>query len=70
MNQSKRIGRKQLAKYKHAGHTVEIYFLGPDLLVYVDGSELSPFYSNLDGARKGALRYINEIEKEKCNAAN
>jgi hypothetical protein len=55
----KRVG--DVVNYR--GHEIEVRFLGPDLLCYVDGSELSPFYETLDNARKAGERHIDLMIK-------
>lgn len=58
--------RKLMDTSTYRGHKIEIRYLGPDLLCYVDGSELSPFYESVEDARKGGMRHIDHIENEKA----
>lgn len=53
---------------KHNGHLITIHHLGPDLLVRVDGVELSAFYTSTTAARAGGMRYADELDREKAKA--
>ena len=54
---------------QYKGHTIEAKFLGPDLLCYVDGAELGSFFVDAESARKGGMRYVDQVEKEKADKA-
>ena len=57
--------RKQVGTtLKYKGHEIVVRYLGPDLLVYVDGSELSPFYEHAEAARSAGMRHVDLIEEE------
>lgn len=61
--------RKLVTAYEEKGHQVNIRLMKPDLLVEVDGMELSPFYLNVTAAREGATREIERIENVKAHDA-
>ena len=62
------IERKQIGEtLKYRGHEIIAKFLGPDLLCYVDGRELSPFYENLNAVHKAGMQYVDQIEDEHGN---
>ena len=62
------VERKQIGDtLNYRGHEIVARFLGPDLLCYVDGSELAPFYADLNAAQKAGMRHVDLIEKEKVN---
>lgn len=60
------IDRKQIGDPVHyKEHLITVTHMGPDLLAYVDGSEISNFYMNREAALKAAREYIDQIEKQK-----
>jgi hypothetical protein len=60
------VERKQVGETLHyRGHEIVARFLGPDLLCYVDGSELSPFYEDTNAAQKAGMRHVDQIERER-----
>jgi hypothetical protein len=54
---------------QYKGHKIETRHMGPDLLCYVDGTEMPNFYLNAEAVRKGGMRYIDQIEAEKEKAS-
>lgn len=49
---------------EYRGHTIQPAHMGPDLICYVDGSELPHFYLNAEAARIAGRRYVDQLEKE------
>jgi len=49
----------------YRGHKIVARSLGPDLLCHVDGSELAPFYADLNTAQKAGMRYVDQISLKK-----
>lgn len=47
------------------GHIITVRYCGPDLLCYVDGSELNGFYVDIEAARKAGMRHCDHIDKER-----
>lgn len=47
----------------YRGRELEVRFMGPDLLAYVDGVELSGFFLNREAALGAGRRYVDEAEK-------
>ncbi len=50
----------------YRGHLITVTHMGPDLLAYVDGSEISNFYMNREAAVQAAKMHVDLIEKEKA----
>jgi len=60
------IERKTIGETEHyKGHEIEVRYMGPDLLAYVDGQEVGNFYLTAEYARAAGRRYIDQQEKEK-----
>ena len=60
------VKRQQVGAVEHyRGHAIRMTLLGPDLLCYVDGVELQPFYETVRAARAAAEHYIDQVEEEK-----
>ena len=57
--QRQQIGADQYVR----GHLVQLRYLGPDLLCYVDNTELNAFYETVPAAMAGAERYIDLMER-------
>lgn len=51
----------------YRGHQIIATFIGPDLLGYIDGNEMSNFYSDLRAVETCAKRQIDETIKEQRN---
>lgn len=63
------IKRKLIATDVYEGRCVEVRYMGPDLLAYVEDIELSGFYLNTQGAFEAAKRHIDaQIKEEKRHA--
>lgn len=54
----------------YKGHRIEVRYMGPDLLCYVDGQEVGHFYTTADGARLAGQRHIDHLEKEKATCVS
>jgi hypothetical protein len=61
MIERKRIGEVEC----YRGHEIEARYMGPDLLAYVDGSQVGCYWIDAESARAGARRYVDQIEDEK-----
>lgn len=60
------IERKKVGKTeRYKGSDIEVRFMGPDLLAYVDGMELPNFYLDAEAARAAGRRYVDEEQKER-----
>lgn len=49
----------------YRGHVIQARYMGPDLLCYVDDSELGAFYETVEKAHQAGMKYVDHIEKEK-----
>lgn len=49
----------------YKGRKIVATFLGPDLLVSIDDVELPTFYVDLEAARSGAMKYVDDEIKAK-----
>jgi len=58
------INRKLIATEEYRGRTIEVRFMGPDVISMIDGVELPNFFLSSDGARRTARRCIDDWLKE------
>jgi len=58
------IERQIVGKSEYRGSEITVRHMGPDLLGYVDGVELSGFFINTAAAIAGGERYIDQQIKE------
>lgn len=59
------IERKQVGDAeRYHGRRLHAAYMGPDLIGYVDGVELSGFFLNVEAAISGGRRYVDEQIKE------
>lgn len=58
------IERKIVGESEYRGSKITVRRMGPDLLGYVDGVELSGFFINTAAAIAGGERYIDQQIKE------
>lgn len=58
------VERKIVGKSEYKGSEITVRHMGPDLLAYVDGAELSGFFLNTAAAIAGGERYIDQMLKE------
>lgn len=64
------IVRKLIRSETYQGRTIEARYMGPDLLCFVDGTELGSFYIDARAAIEGGQRFIDaEIKALKDRAA-
>jgi hypothetical protein len=49
---------------EYKGSTILVTLAGPDLLCYVDGTELPNFFLSVKGAHTAGKRYVDEKLKE------
>jgi hypothetical protein len=61
--------RKLVKKEEFHGRRLEARHMGPDLLGYVDGVELSGFFIDVEAALSGGRRFVEEEEKEAAKRA-
>lgn len=59
------IQRKVVSTAEYRGSHITVRHMGPDLLSYVDGVELSGFFISTAAAIGGGERYIDQQLKEK-----
>lgn len=58
------IERKQIGPTEtYREHTITVHYMGPDLIVRVDGKDMPAFYVDAEAARAGGRRHIDEIHK-------
>lgn len=58
---------------RYQGRRLVARYMGPDLLGYVDGVQLSGFYLDVEAALRAGRRYVDEQikeEKKKAEAAS
>lgn len=58
------IERKIVATSEYLGSHIVVRHMGPDLLVYVDDSELGGFFVNVPAAIAGGHRHVDQQLKE------
>lgn len=62
------VERRKVGKTeRYGGSQIEVRFMGPDLLAYVDGVELSNFYLTPEAARAAGRRYVDDQKKAKAS---
>jgi hypothetical protein len=54
-----KITRKLIRSETYQGATIEARWMGPDLLCFVNGTELGSFYIDAAAAIEGGQRYID-----------
>lgn len=54
-----KVTRKLIRSETYHDRTIEARYMGPDLLCYVDGSELGSFYIDAQAAIEGGQRFID-----------
>lgn len=59
------VERKIVGKSEYKGSEITVRHMGPDLLGYVDGVELSGFFTNTAAAIAGGERYVDQMIKER-----
>lgn len=64
------IERKPVGEMTYHGRKIEVKFMGPDLLAYVDGIELSGFYLDSQAAYVAGQKHVDaellaEAERKK-----
>lgn len=57
------VNRKLMRSEVYKARTIEARYMGPDLLCYVDGVDLGPFYVDVRAAIGGGKRYIDAEEE-------
>ncbi len=48
---------------KYHDHLIAAFFVGPDLIVQVDGMEIPNFYLTAEAARAAGKRYVDDKHK-------
>jgi hypothetical protein len=61
--------RKLVKSEEFHGRKLEARHMGPDLLGYVDGVELSGFFIDVEAALAGGRRFVEDEEKEAAKRA-
>lgn len=57
--------RKSVGKAEvYHGHRIQPAFMGPDLVCYVDDTELPNFYLDAEAARRAGRQYVDEKRRE------
>jgi hypothetical protein len=58
-----KVTRQLIRSETYHGRTIEARRMGPDLLCYVDGSELGSFYIDAQAAIAGGQRFVDADRK-------
>lgn len=59
------IVRKQIGEgIEYKGRELVARFMGPDLLLYVDGVQVGNFFIDRPSAIDAGVRYVDQLEKE------
>jgi len=62
--------RKLIRSESYQGRKIEARYMGPDLVCYVDGTELGGFYIDAQAAIEGGQRFIDaDIKAQRERAA-
>ncbi len=61
-------GQQVGSEEQYRGHSVIVTYYGPDCLAYVDGQQVGDFWIDVNAARMGARKQIDQVEDEKAKA--